>query len=301
MKWTDKFKTPEEIRKFLDSGEFAEGFKTWLVTSIAHSPDVSQYLDALTKRLQHVLGVASPFIIHVISEFEKWRYSSETLFEAGWLPHYSTPFKHLTICGKDIELVHNQLLDYYKGNWRSVRITIESHLSDYSIDLEAKATFREALDAHEAGFYRCVCRVLFPEVERVIREELLNCKFGRFGYQEYVRELINRSKSIDAFVHNGLYELSIFEHVMQTLLMKEREQDKPESNDLVFGVFRNVDNEKHLEILKKHPIPNRHAAIHGLVEYSTMQSSLNSIFIAEYVFRSVSSMKNCNDSLTGNS
>ena len=38
-------------------------------------------------------------------------------------------------------------------------------ISSYNITSEAKATFREALDAHEAGLYRCVCRVLFPEIQ----------------------------------------------------------------------------------------------------------------------------------------
>ncbi len=291
MKWTDKFNSPEEIRQFLDSGEFAEGFKKWLGTLIVLSPDTRQYPDSLTERLQYGFEIAGPVVIQVISELEKWRYSSETLFEAGWLPHYSTPFNHIAECGLDIELVRSRLLNYYNRNWLNVRSEIESHLSEYRIDREAKATFCEALDAHEAGFYRCVCRVLFPEIERVIREEFLYCKVGRFSYREYIEKLVSKSKSIDAFVYEGLYELSVFEHVMQTILMKEKGQDKLESSNFVFGVFRNVDNKKHLEILKQYPVPNRHAAIHGLVEYSTPQTSLNSIFIAEYVFRSINSIK----------
>ena len=41
-----------------------------------------------------------------------------------------------------------------------------------TVDDEAKTTFGEALNAHEAGFYRSVCRVLMPEIERVSRVEL---------------------------------------------------------------------------------------------------------------------------------
>ena len=59
------------------------------------------------------------------------------------------------------------LLTYYTDNWSEVRTQLETRMSSHEIDDEAKATFREALDAHEAGFYRSVSRVLFPEFERM--------------------------------------------------------------------------------------------------------------------------------------
>ena len=39
---------------------------------------------------------------------------------------------------------------------------------------------------------------------------------------------------------------------------------------------------------KQNPIPTRHAVAHGLVAYSSQQSSLNAIFIADYVLSIVS-------------
>ena len=39
------------------------------------------------------------------------------------------------------------------------------------------------------------------------------------------------------------------------------------------------------------PIPNRHAALHGLVIYSSMQNSLNSIFMTEFIFQVISALK----------
>ena len=36
---------------------------------------------------------------------------------------------------------------------------------------------------------------------------------------------------------------------------------------------------------EKHPIPNRHAAMHGLVPYPTHKHSLNMLILADYVFR----------------
>ena len=35
------------------------------------------------------------------------------------------------------------------------------------------------------------------------------------------------------------------------------------------------------------PIPNRHAAIHGLIVYSSMKNSFNTIIMADYIFQIV--------------
>ena len=74
-------------------------------------------------------------------EFVKWNVSSEMLSKAGWLPHYTTPFDCIAECGDDIEAIRSRLLQYYESNWQDVRLQIESRLSDYKIDAEAKATF----------------------------------------------------------------------------------------------------------------------------------------------------------------
>ena len=264
------------------------------------------------------METAAPMLLKVSSEFAKWNFSSDSLGKAGWLPHYTTPFDQIAGCGKDTDAIRSRLLDYYKNNWKNVRSEIEARLLNYKIDAETKATFREALDAHEAGLYRCVCRVLFPEIERVLRTELFNGKIGRIGYREFIETLVGENKptdakkksprtrvpevrksvvgkkSIEAFMHEGLYDLAIFGHLTKALREKEkkkrRERPVSESNQPIFGLFTDVDTEEHREILKKNPIPNRHAAIHGLVVYSSPQSSLNAIFIAEYIFRIVTAM-----------
>ena len=53
------------------------------------------------------------------------------------------------------------------------------------------------------------------------------------------------------------------------------------------GLAVGVD-EANVERAKHSPIPTRHAVAHGLVTYSSRQSSLNAIFIADYVFAVVS-------------
>ena len=39
------------------------------------------------------------------------------------------------------------------------------------------------------------------------------------------------------------------------------------------------------------PVPNRHAAVHGLAVYSSMQSSLNAIFMADFIFQAIGVLK----------
>lgn len=276
-----KSQNPKEVRALLDSDTSTDGFKK-LLDALRLLFTQAKHLEPLALRLQHILETAAPVVLEVMSEFMKWNVSSEVLSKSGWLPHYTTPFDYIAKCGENNETIRNGLLNYYKDNWQNVRSEIEARVLSYKIDEEAKATFREALDAHEAGLYRCVCRVLFPEIERVFRTELFDNKIGHIGYKKFIKKLIDDKKSIDAFITEGLYDLSIFGHLIKAI---RGEEETTESEKLIFGLFKNVSSEKECEILKQNPIPNRHAVIHGLVTYSSQQNSLNTIFIADYIFR----------------
>ena len=240
-------------------------------------------LQPLARGLQNFMEAAAP----IMREFVKWNVSSEMLSKAGWLPHYTTPFDCIAECGDDIEAIRSRLLQYYESNWQDVRLQIESRLSDYKIDAEAKATFREALDAHEAGLYRCVCRVLFPEIERVFRTEIFNDKIGHISYEEFIKKLVDDHKPITTFIPGGLSDLSTLRHLTKPFRKTLIKVDMSESNKLIYGVFQKVVNEDDREFLKQDSVPNRHAAIHGLVVYSSQQNSLNAIFMADYIFRIV--------------
>ena len=56
-------------------------------------------------------------------------------------------------------------------------------------------------------------------------------------------------------------------------------------------LYEQVKNEADRTELAANSIPNRHAAIHGLVPYSTEKSSLNSIFLTDFVFHIITEMK----------
>ena len=288
--YNKKFDSPEEVRKFLDSDAFADGFKNWL-TELPLSPKIAEGLILLSKRLKNLMETSAPALLKVMSEFKKWNISSEVLSKAGWLPHYTMPFDLIAECGEDEKRIQSVILDYYKDKWKNIRAGIEDRLSDYKIDDEAKATFREALDAHEAGLYRCVCRVLFPEIERVFRAELFDGKIEHIPYEIFINALINGNRSINEFIVDGFYDLSVFGHLTKAVRernKKERgENAVSESDELIFGIFSGVKNKEHQKCLEENQIPNRHAVIHGLVVYSSQQNSLNAIFMADYIFRIV--------------
>ena len=263
--------------------------------------ELNRYLEPLARKWKHFGEVVAPVVLKLRSECVKLDISDEML-KAGWLPHYTTPFDAVEKCGKDIEAIRCLLLQYYENNWGIVRSEIEARLPSYKIDEEAKATLKEALDAHESGCYRCVCRVLFPEIERVVRIELFDGNIKRKGYDKFVRSIAYKKDiGLEVFIHEGLYDLSIFNHMTKTIEEKDRKkrrgrrknEERPvsEVDELIFGLFTEVENKQHIERLKKSSIPNRHAALHGLVVYSSPHHSLNAIFIADYFFRLVDSIK----------
>lgn len=196
---------------------------------------------------------------------------AQALDEAGWLPHVSTPLARVEECGGDSEAIHTVLSAFYEEHWLDVRQGIESRLIAWQIDEEAKETFREALTAHEAGLYRSVCRLLFPEIERVVRKELHDDSMDRITNQKALREVAARLP-VSVMEPGGILGMKLVDRF---------------SNH----VYEDTPDEEARQRLAGDPVPNRHAVVHGLVVYATMQNSLNTIFIADYVLQLVSVLK----------
>lgn len=282
--------SPEDVRAFLESDAFADGFKEWLIESGAVA-ETERRLEQVAPAWQRFARAVTPVASRVLSEFGTWNVSSGVLRRAGWLPHYTTPFDLIGECHQSAEAIRGVVLDYYERNWEEVRMRIERRLSAYGVDEEAKMAFHEALKAHEVGLYRCVCRVLFPEVERVFRTELFDDQVGPIPYDKFVRVLVNGDRSLDEFVTNGLYDLAVFGHLTKAVRAKDGKEAGDglvsADDEFIFGLFSKVANEEDRARLRSDQVPNRHAAMHGLVVYSSQQNSLNAIFMADYVFQIV--------------
>ena len=190
----------------------------------------------------------------------------ERLTRHGWFPHYTMPEVLLNGDIDDSDF-NDLLLAYYRGNWPEVRQIMEVNLAVYPVDSETKAAFREALDAHESGLYRSVCRNLLAEVERVVRIHLFG---GRVGNLSVIQQLDVSFRSLPASV------------------LPDRAVGFVGYDYLQDHLYDNIKNEAARNRFINHQMPNRHAVIHGLIPYRTAQSSLNSIFVAEYVLQLIS-------------
>ena len=266
------------------------------VLAIGLAAMVRQFEPALNKLaahlepLAHGLATASPYILAAARGMERWK-SAESLLRRGWVPNHTTPFDLVTECWDDGIKLQASLLAYYTDNWGEVRARLESRLSSYAVDDEAKATFREALDAHEAELYRSVSRVLFPEFERVFRAALFEGRAGQIAYNDFVRKLSGEDGSLEFgdFLIAGMQDVVLFKYLTESVRKSDTSNDGSRSvaPEYTPGLAVTVD-ETNVGPARQSPIPTRHAVAHGLVAYSSRQSSLNALFIADYVFAVVS-------------
>jgi hypothetical protein len=151
-----------------------------------------------------------------------------------------------------------------------VRSKLTEHILQYNIDQESKETFLEALDAHEAGLFRCGCRVLFPEVERLSRIELLGNALPSKASQKDLRGVAG-DLTMSETEPGGRFALDLYRKLEKHL-------------------YANVESTTLIQY-EQDSVPNRHAALHGLVAYRTAQNSLNTIIMTDYIFQVIHAAK----------
>jgi hypothetical protein len=185
------------------------------------------------------------------------------------LPHASTPFALLDGEGSAADL-RAALESSYRERWGLVSEDILDRSQRFTVDDEAKAALAEALAAHRNGHYRSVCRLLLPEIERVARVELLGNDVGSIRVDKVVggpaMELPLSGTDVP-----GFYALSLFKRLTNHLYVKVVPANRRDfERDLV---------------------PNRHAAIHGLIVYNSFWHSLNTIFMTDFAFQIITAIK----------
>ena len=247
-------------------------------------------LQPLTETLAGLATVAAPFVQAAARGMERWD-TAEYLLKRGWVPNHTTPFELVAECGDDHTRLRTSMLAYYTDNWPEVRARLEWRVSSLDVDDEAKATFREALDAHEGGLYRCVSRLLFPEFERVFRAALFDGRAGHIPYHEFVTKLSGEAANLELadFLTAGIQDMVLFGYLTEGARNSNTSAERSTGAAPKYepGLAVGVDA-TNVERAKQSPIPTRHAVAHGLVVYSSQQSSLNAIFIADYIFSVVS-------------
>ena len=206
------------------------------------------------------------------------RISSETLApfreksqfeEAEWFPHSTFPRRLFNRSGHEA-YSDDIVLSYYRENWSAVSQVIEKELSECHVDEDAKEAVRQALIAHENGLYQLVPPSLFAVIERAVRVCLYGDKVGSISVKNHLVNLVGRLPI--SVLPDGPLAFVGFTQL---------------SHHLYENIHTNDVRERFLDA----SIPNRHAAIHGLVIYSSEKSSLNTIFVAIYVFRILTVLK----------
>ena len=218
-----------------------------------------QELEPVFQGLAQLAEAAAPYV----QKFVRYHNIVEKFDATGWLPYHMAPVDYVEHYEGDSIHLEKKIAEYYVTEWASIRADMESRFSEYHIDDEARDTFREALSAHEHKNYRCVSRVLFPEIERMIRFNLFNGA-GRVRTDDMLERLTGE-RPLEDFISQRTFGLVLFGRLIKHL-------------------YEQVSDEGRSEFARNF-VPNRHAAIHGLVSYSTHKHSMNMIIMADYIFQ----------------
>ena len=195
----------------------------------------------------------------------------EQLEASGWLPHRSSPFHLIRSNGDEADTLNEAVHAYYQEQWENVREDFAAGISSCDIDDEAKQTFAEALAAHSAGLYRCAPRLLYPEIERVARLEIHGGALDKMASQDRLRQLVGELCPAD-MASTGVPGLRFYRALTEHLYAHMKDADA-------------------VTLAASNPVPNRHAALHGIVSYRSERSSLNAIIVADYLFQAISVLK----------
>jgi len=203
------------------------------------------------EEVKRALEPAAKTFVLILEGLSELQRQSKLIDKAGFVPHPTMPQKLIRQSSGDPTRLSELLVRYYEENWPEVRDAMMERVNGYQIDKEAKDAFREALIAHENRLYRPVVRHLFPEIERVARNELYKGALGRIRTQRGFEQLVNKLAfaDLDPSGFFGLTQLNrLREHLYIPVKKKNRKQIEADA------------------------VPNRHAAIHGLVVYRTAKN-----------------------------
>lgn len=211
------------------------------------------------------------------------RRQAQQVENAGWLPHYTTPFELLTD-----EMSAQEISETIERHYETAHVETAEKFRErgrrYGLDDELTATLEEALSCLATGNFRAVVRLLFPEIERVVSKEIYDGK-----HTHEITSPNGKPRKI------GITSLPEF-HDLSMQLPAGRVLDYEYAMDLLKRLENHLYahvGEDPAEIARwaADPVPNRHAALHGIVVYSTRQHAINTLIMADFIFHLVGAVK----------
>lgn len=226
--------------------------------------------ESLRRQMETVQAAMRP-LAEQLRWLEEQERQCRRLERAGWLPHRSSPFHLLEEIDLEDAELDDRVRDYYETDWGEVSASLSAGIAECEFDQEAKECFSEALSAHAAGFYRCAPRLLFPEIERVARIELHGGALDKMASQDRLVATIGGLTPAE-MSSTGVMGLRFYKKLTEHLYLHLKDAER-------------------VAVAEADPVPNRHAAVHGIVSYTSGKSSLNAVLVADYLLQAVSTIK----------
>ncbi|AFO90415.1 hypothetical protein D1822_03400 [Phaeobacter inhibens] len=205
----------------------------------------------------------------LFAEFRKHQQAKKALREtSGLLPHATTPWQQFS--EDNPALFGPAVVDFYKDSWDAVEAKFRFDLEEYDVSDEAKRAMLDALTCHRHELFRSVVLTLLPYVEMEFRKAFQIEVGGNAASLQELRSMVWKMPAGIVLSHAA--PMDLFE------ILNAHLYDK-------------VKTAEDLSRFQADQIPNRHAAIHGLIEYKSHQNSMNTLILADYVFFIISQLR----------
>lgn len=200
---------------------------------------------------------------YVTERFRLWDWVEDASNQTGFLPYRTVPFEEfLNGCEDNYDRFLSFVSNHYENNQQDILHSIELQIETMAVSEGPKATLQEAIQAHRRGLFRLTCRGLLPDIERAIYKDWL----GESGIGGV------RANKIEDAIGDLPARVFTYYHWSDLVLLRL----------LTDHLYSNGSNIKDFQ---EKPFPNRHAALHGWLDYPLKKDSLNAIILADYIFR----------------
>jgi hypothetical protein len=231
----------------------------------------NRFISDFQKRLPQIFTAVQAFAENferTVGPLVRYHAKIQRIEKAGWLPHYTLP---MDLISDDEGNVSAVIEHHYRTNWTDIQQQFLKSIDTLNLDNEAKAAFSEALCAHEHGLYRATCRVLFPEIERLARIELLGGSAENIASLKELQDAAGEL-GLSEMVVPGLAGFALYRRLAEHMYLPVRTAEEIEKFD-------------------RDSVPNRHASIHGRVVYKTFQHSINMLVMADFLLNAIATIK----------
>ncbi len=236
--------------------------KNILDTQIKISNQLPENFQRIALSFERISSEFRQNINPILEKLNKSAAHALTLEASDWVPHYTIPPNIIESKTISNEQISANLEEYYIQCWSDIQDEVLSNFNSYKISNFSKEILVQVLWCHENKYYASVVRTLFPQIESMIRDRLkLNIRkpdTSQKQLRKRVGDLAPSQVNPGGLLALNLYKLidrHIYEHV---------------------GAENKV-------FFESSSIPNRHAVVHGIIEYNSLKNSLNTIFLYDYI------------------